>query len=93
MAQICVVDERTGDRITDAYLQLDPIPRPSRQEKIINKNGVSYLQMEATKVDGKEYLVLVPYDEGKEKEIAKIGDGLPRSCGIRQPIIPAVCMK
>ncbi|MEZ4934952.1 MAG: hypothetical protein R2788_22835, partial [Saprospiraceae bacterium] len=89
MAQICVVDERTGDRITDAYLQLDPIPQTKPgQEKIINKNGVSYLQMEATKVDGKEYLVLVPYDEGKEKEIAKIGDGLPRSCGIRQPIIP-----
>ncbi len=88
MALICVVDQQTGERISDAFLQINPQVHPnSNQGDLVTKNGINYLQMEATNVGGKEYLVLVPYDD-KKSESHVSGDGLRRSCGIKHPIIP-----
>ena len=88
MANICVVDQKTGERISDAFLQINPMPQTnSSRGNIINKDGVNYLQMEATNVGGKEYLVLVPYDDKKE-ESPITGEGLKKSCGLKHPIIP-----
>ena len=88
MTPICVVDENTGERISDAYLQLNPLKQPTRgQGNTVEKNGVNYLQVEATNVGGKEYLVLVPFEDEKA-ELSNSGQGLKKSCGIRHPIIP-----
>ena len=86
LAQICVVDDQTGERINDAFLELIQEPRKvSGADNLIVKNGVTYLQMEASRIDGKEYLVLVPYDQ-KDQPIQ--GKGAGKSCGLQMPIVP-----
>ena len=87
IAQICVVDENSGERIQDAYFELTPELRDiSGKNNLVVKDGVTYLQMEATQVDGKEYLVLVPYDQKNEKP--EYSKREKKSCGLRLPVIP-----
>ncbi len=89
LAKICVVDARTGERIQDAYMQIEVAnTSTSGNDKIIQKNGTSFLQMEATRADGKEYLVLVPYDEKDRESQPLNSSGLSKSCGVRYPVMP-----
>ena len=87
MAHICVVDERNGDRIYDAFLELNAEKKSvPGQENLIVKDGITYLQMEATEVNGKEYLILVPYDKRNEKPNKR--EGVGKSCNVHLPILP-----
>ncbi|MEO1260741.1 MAG: OmpA family protein [Bacteroidota bacterium] len=87
MAHLCVVDERNGDRIYDAFLELTPEAKSvPGQDNLVVKDGITYLQMEATEVDGKEYLILVPYDERNKQPVQR--EGVGKSCNVHLPILP-----
>ncbi len=85
MANICVVDEKTGERILDAYLDLKPLSQGiNGSTPIPSTDGISFLQMQAMNVAGKEYLVLVPYEDNAALlEKPQIG----KSCDFHYPII------
>ncbi|HFA49171.1 MAG TPA: hypothetical protein ENJ95_09155 [Bacteroidetes bacterium] len=86
LANICVVDEKTGYRISDAYLDLQLKPVENRKNGLTSINGMNYMQMEAMNVDGKEYLIMVPYKD--DKAAPKLNTKNEKSCGLRLPIIP-----
>lgn len=90
IANICVIDAGDKQRINDAFLEVVPLNDESGSpEGLIEKDGVTYLQMEATKIGGKEYFILVPYEEGKtEKKSNKAVAG--KSCGLQLPVSPGV---
>ena len=88
LAKICVIDRKTGARISDANLNIDPV---------VDNNGMagdfggqnpnlSYLQMQAMNFDGKEYLVLIPYNNGGATPQMPATQGV--SCGLKYPVIP-----
>ena len=85
---ICVVDERDGSRIFDAFLQLSPAPKkkPGLKDNLFVKNGATYLQIAAEEKNGKEYLILVPYEEEEQAPVDLSTTG--KSCGLQYPVIP-----
>lgn len=89
MANICVIDNDNGERIHDAFLELNPEPSKlgSASKGTIVKDGITYLEMTATQANGKEYLVLVPYDQSKDQAM-KVKNLNGKSCDVKIPIIP-----
>ena len=87
IAHICVIDASNGDRISDAYFEMVPEQQATAgADGMIVKDGVTYLQMEATQMNGKEYLILVPYDKGKEATPVRHATG--ESCNLKVSVIP-----
>ena len=88
LAKICVIDRRSGARISDADLSLEPIVNNNSMAANLGgpNSNISYLQMQAMNMDGKEYLVLVPYQTGGATPQMPKKEGI--SCGLKYPIIP-----
>lgn len=88
LAKICVIDKQTGARINDANLVLEPVASDnSFGAGMGNGNpNLSYLQMQAMNVDGKEYLVLIPYQNSGATPQMPASKGI--SCGLKYPVIP-----
>lgn len=87
LAKICVIDRMTGQRISDANLELSPVADNSMTGNVNGApSNISYLQMQAMNMDGKEYLVLVPYQNGGATAQTPARKGI--SCGLKYPIIP-----
>ncbi|MEZ4961743.1 MAG: OmpA family protein [Saprospiraceae bacterium] len=85
IATICVVDKSTNERIGDADLTIEPIGENLSQNAAFNgPNGYTFLQMQATTVMGKEYLVLVPYQNSMTEASNKLGN----SCNVKYAVLP-----
>ncbi len=85
IANICVVDKNSNERISDADLTIEPLGNNLSQNTAFSgPNGYSFLQLEATNVKGKEYLILVPYENSLTEASNKLGN----SCNVKYAVLP-----
>lgn len=87
LAKICVVDKKSGARISDANLTISPAPIQVQGygTNLGSSPNPEFLQLQAMNMDGKEYLVLVPYDRGLQ---ASANNPSGVSCGLKYPVVP-----
>lgn len=85
MANICVVDKKTGDRISDARLSLLPVNGTGGLPGPAMAGNLNFLQLQAMDINGQNYLVLVPYDQGLVLNASGVSG---KSCDVTHPVLP-----
>jgi outer membrane protein OmpA-like peptidoglycan-associated protein len=85
IANICVVDKQSNERLDDADLTIEPLGSDLSQNAAFNgPNGYSFLQLEANNIKGKEYLILVPYQNSLTEPSTRLGN----SCNVKYAALP-----
>jgi outer membrane protein OmpA-like peptidoglycan-associated protein len=94
IANICVVEKGTNERIEDANLIIEPLKEAwsGAQPAGQTAGDVTWVQMQALNQQGKQFLVLVPYQPGQPNALpASQASG--KSCQLKVPVKPGTNYK